>query len=117
MKHLLRDREIFSTLAVFVLVSIFIVSTFLFGAFSWFIFWPIFIVAGFLIALRPRVGLFSIILLTMIWERFFTLQPIILSGRIIKLYPLDILLAVTAIAFFVVQFVQDLRTRAYRADR
>ena len=36
----------------------------------------------------------------MIWERFFTLQSLVVSGQIVKLYPLDIILIVTVIAFF-----------------
>lgn len=95
MRSLLRDREMLSTLAVFGLVSIFIVSAFFEDTFPWVIFWLSFVGASVVIAMRPRVGLFSIILLTMIWERFFTLQSLVVLGRAIKLYPLDILLIVT----------------------
>ncbi|MDO8521368.1 MAG: O-antigen ligase family protein [bacterium] len=98
MKQLFRDREILSTLAVFTLVSVFIVGTFSFSTFPWFLFWPAFIGSSIFIVTNPRVGLFSIILLTMIWERFFTLQPLVLFERTIKLYPLDILLLVTGMS-------------------
>ncbi len=100
MRSLLRDREILLTLMVFGLVSIFIVSVFSFPYFPWFTFWPAFLISGILILRRPAVGLFSLILLTMIWERFFTLQSIVIFGRAVKLYPLDIFIILTGLGVF-----------------
>ncbi|MDD3887268.1 MAG: O-antigen ligase family protein [Patescibacteria group bacterium] len=52
----------------------------------------------------PEVGLYTIVLCTMIYERFFTLQPIILDVNIYKIYPIDVLLAVTFISFLIHHF-------------
>ena len=75
---------------VIALVSIFCLFTIFFG-FNW----PTYLIAmvcGFLISLKnPKAGLFSIIFLTIVFEKFFTLESIPFSGSEIKLYPLDII--------------------------
>lgn len=72
------------------LASFFILSNFAVG----FIF-PLFIFFFGLSAViafsHPRSGIYAIVFLTFIFERFFTLQPIILGRSEYKLYPLDIL--------------------------
>lgn len=42
--------------------------------------------------LRPKAGIFAILVLTMLFERFFTLEGFQLGRDVIKLYPLDIVL-------------------------
>ena len=70
--------ETASAIFIIALVSFFILANFTAG----FIF-PLFLAvmsAAFLIALfYPRAGLYAVIFLTFIFERFFTLQPIILG--------------------------------------
>ncbi len=45
------------------------------------------------------LGLMLIIFLTMLFERFFTLQPLLINDAVYKLYPLDIVMAITLIAW------------------
>ncbi len=42
--------------------------------------------------LHPRAGLYAIIFLTFIFERFFTLAPIVMGRSEYKLYPIDVLI-------------------------
>lgn len=49
--------------------------------------------------LQPTAGLPFIIIATMMYERWFTLQPIVLGDQTYKLYPLDIVFAATALGF------------------
>lgn len=75
---------------IILLASFFILSNFTVG----FIF-PLFIFFFGLSAViafsHPRSGIYAIVFLTFIFERFFTLQPIIIGRSEYKLYPLDIL--------------------------
>jgi len=47
------------------------------------------------------LGLSLIIILTVLFERFFTLTPLIIEPTIIKLYPLDIIIGLTLIAWII----------------
>lgn len=102
----LRHKEFYATLALFALVSVFILVQIITGAFLWPFFFLVVLAAAVLILQNPRVGLLSIVLLTMIWEHFFTLQPLVFDGFAFKLYLLDIFLALTVIAFLVHWFVE-----------
>lgn len=79
--------------AIFVIIfaSFFIVANLTFG-----FVWPLFILAmavGFFISLfQPRAGVLAIIFLTMVWERFFTLQTFFIGKVEYKIYPLDVLM-------------------------
>jgi len=90
---------------IIVLVSLFILANFL-VRFSW----PLFAVAmalGFLISLRyPKSGFLAIIFLTMVWERFFTLQSFFVGKVEYKLYPLDILM-LGIIGGLVIQWLEN----------
>lgn len=46
----------------------------------------------------PTIGLPLIILGTMWYERWFTLEPIVLGDQLVKLYPLDVVFVVTGLA-------------------
>lgn len=66
---------------------------------------PLFVIVmlvSFLIALAyPRSGVYAIVFLTFIFERFFALAPVIIGRQEYKLYPLDIILvAIFAGVFF-----------------
>ncbi|EKE19801.1 MAG: hypothetical protein ACD_8C00103G0006 [uncultured bacterium] len=56
---------------------------------------PLYVVAmlvGAMIAFaRPRSGLFAIIFLTFVFERFFTLVPIVMGRSEYKIYPIDVI--------------------------
>lgn len=80
--------------AVFIIafVSLFILANLTIG-----FVWPLFLLAmilAFGISVKyPRSGLFAIVFLTMIFERFFTLQTFFIGKVEYKIYPLDIIMA------------------------
>ncbi|KKR22093.1 MAG: hypothetical protein UT50_C0001G0005 [Candidatus Moranbacteria bacterium GW2011_GWA2_39_41] len=86
------SSESIGAIFVAVFVGLFVLANLWIG-FSW----PLFVVAmtiGFAISMiYPRSGLSAIIILTMIFERFFTLQTFFIGKVEYKLYPLDILMA------------------------
>lgn len=83
-----------SATAIFIIaaVSIFVLANFMVG-FSL----PIYLFAmlfGFALSLiYPRSGVYAIVFLTFVFERFFTLVPIFWNRTEYKIYPLDILFA------------------------
>jgi len=52
----------------------------------------LFVILFFVALLRPQAGVFALIVLTVLFERFFTLEPLQFGELIIKLYPLDTIL-------------------------
>ncbi|MFA5993534.1 MAG: hypothetical protein WC823_01090, partial [Parcubacteria group bacterium] len=65
--------ETVSAIFIIILVSLFVLANFVVG-----FVWPVFILTmliGFMLAaIYPRSGMLAIVFLTMVWERFFTLQ-------------------------------------------
>lgn len=51
---------------------------------------------GFLIILSPESGFHIIIISVMVFERWFALAPITLGNLVVKIYPLDVVLIITA---------------------
>jgi O-antigen ligase len=85
---------------IIVFVSIFVLVNYLFG-FNLSLWFISMLVGAILAFAYPRAGLYSIIFLTFIFERFFTLVPIIFGRSDLKLYPIDIILgAILASIFF-----------------
>ena len=86
----LSGSETKSAIFIMALVSLFCLSNIFWG-----FIWPIYLVAmlgGFFLSVKnPKAGLFAIVFLTIVFEKFFTLEAIPLSGMLIKLYPLDII--------------------------
>lgn len=78
-------------LFIIAFMSFFILANF----FAGFV-WPLYLLAmgvGFFISVfYPKSGMLSVIFLTMIFERFFTLQSVFLGKSEYKIYPLDIIL-------------------------
>jgi O-antigen ligase len=98
-------------------VSLFILANFAAGFIL-----PLFVltmaVAAAIAFFYPRSGLAAIIFLTFIFERFFTLQPIVWGRAEYKLYPLDIVL-ITILASVVFNFLSNcygLRSQSIRAS-
>lgn len=94
------SNDLISAFFVVCSVGAFVLFDYFFG-FSF----PIWVVGmgigAVLSAVYPRAGLYALILLTVIFERFFTLAGVVMGRSEIKLYPLDILLvAVIAGTFF-----------------
>jgi O-antigen ligase len=85
------NTETISAIFIIALVSVFILTNFLSGYIL-----PLFLitiaVASVLAFLYPRSGVYATIFLTFVFERFFTLQPIILGRTEYKLYPIDFIL-------------------------
>lgn len=97
--------ETISAIFIIAFVSLFVLANFAAGFVL-----PLFILAmavGAGIAFfYPRSGVAAIIFLTFIFERFFTLQPIIWGRAEYKLYPLDIILA-AVLAGIVFNFINS----------
>jgi len=78
----------FFYLAIFIVISIFV------GMPIWL--YLIFTAVALLFILpSPQLGLGIIIILTMLFERFFTLQPLTIGQEIYKIYPLDIVILIS----------------------
>ena len=92
------SREIAYTIFATVFVGIFALVNILIG-FNLYLYIFCLLFASFFILRRPEVGLYTIIISTFIFERFFTLQPFVTDEHIYKIYPLDILTIVTVISF------------------
>ncbi len=102
--------ETISAIFIIAFVSLFILANFAAGFIL-----PLFVLAmaaGAGIAFfYPRSGMAVIIFLTFIYERFFTLQPIIWGRAEYKLYPLDIIL-IAVLAGVIFNFISNL-TNSY----
>lgn len=89
-KDFLRMTEIVSAIIIIFLMSIFIGSNLTVG----FAF-PLFLLASFISFLISffflRAGFYAIVFLTFVWERFFTLAPIVIGRQEYKIYGLDII--------------------------
>ncbi len=83
--------EVISAIFIIIFVSLFVSANFAMG-----FIWPLFaltMLVSFVVAVAyPRGGVLAIVFLTMVWERFFTLQTFFIGKSEYKLYPLDILL-------------------------
>lgn len=85
------SEESISAIFIITLLSAYILSKFFIG-FSLFIYLGAIILSAIITFCYPRSGVYAIIFLTFVFERFFTLDPIIWGRSEIKLYPLDILM-------------------------
>ncbi|MDO8565723.1 MAG: O-antigen ligase family protein [Candidatus Moranbacteria bacterium] len=80
--------------AVFIIVLLFLITALarlLFGLVPWY-FLILMVPLFFVTLLRPKAGLMAIVLLTVLFERFFTLEAFQFGRDVLKLYPLDIIL-------------------------
>ncbi|MFA5995840.1 MAG: O-antigen ligase family protein [Patescibacteria group bacterium] len=93
-----------STIVYFIMaafyLSVFILANTVIG-FNIYLYLFCLVGAGVFIYLKPVVGLYLIVFLTMIFERFFTLTPIIVNRATYKFYPLDLLLLITLAIVFI----------------
>jgi O-antigen ligase len=95
MQKWLQERKIsietISAIFIIIFASLFVLADLTVG-----FIWPLFVLAmaiGFGIsAAYPRSGVLAIIFLTMVWERFFTLQTFFIGKIEYKIYPVDFLL-------------------------
>lgn len=96
-KSRLSETTLFTIFAVLA-VSIFIIANF-FIPFSLPLYIFSLVFASLFIFKKPEVGLFAIVALTFIFERFFTLEPLVWGEYTYKIYPLDILTIITGLSF------------------
>jgi len=86
----IRQKEIINAIFIIVFVSAFVLANMLYGFIL-----PLYLVsmaAAFTLAIAfPRSGIYASIILTFIFERFFTLVSIFIGRTEWKLYPIDIL--------------------------
>ena len=83
--------EIINAIFIVAFVGLFLIANYFFG-FSL----PLYLItmiAGSLIAIRyPHAGLYAIVFLTFIFERFFALVSVVIGKNEYKIYPIDVLL-------------------------
>lgn len=87
----MREKITADDKAVFIIVSFFLVTAFtrvMFGFVPWY-FLVLMVPMFFAALLRPKAGLMAILLLTVLFERFFTLEAFQFGRDAIKLYSLD----------------------------
>jgi len=103
--------------AIFIIaaVSLFIFSNFIVGYSL-----PIFIFAslfGFVLSVfYPRSGVYAVVFLTVVFERFFTLVPIYFNRAEYKIYPLDIIFAGIIIGTLITAFSKRMFSRLRVVD-
>lgn len=93
------ESETKSAIFIIALVSVFCLIN-IFWGFNWPAYLIAMLFAFFLAVKYPRAGLFAIVFLTIVFEKFFTLEAIPLSGMQIKLYPLDIIFGASLLGMF-----------------
>lgn len=85
------SEDIVFAILIIMFAGLFVLANYFFG-FNLYLFTIAITIAALLAFLYPRSGLFGIIFLTFMFERFFTLSPIVLGRVEYKLYPIDIIM-------------------------
>ena len=104
------NNPLFYTALCFIYISIFIIPN-IFFSFNIALYIFALGFASLFILKIPEVGLYTIILCTMIYERYFTLQPIIWDMNIYKIYPIDVLITITFISIIIHYFIKNKKTK------
>lgn len=90
-KGVFYEVEIITAMLIIILIS----SSIFINILAGFIL-PLFIIVSsisfILSSFYPRSGIYAIVFLTFVWERFFTLAPVIINRQEYKIYSLDILI-------------------------
>lgn len=94
------NNEVINAIFIIVLNTFLILAGFT-GGFIMSLFLLVMIFSFWISFLYPRSGIYAIVFLTLIFERFFTLAPIIIGYREYKLYPLDIILGAVFLSYFI----------------
>lgn len=109
------SEETISAIFIIAFVSFFILANFIAG-FSL----PVYlfsILAGGLIAFAfPRSGLYAIIFLTFIFERFFTLQSVFIGRAEYKIYPLDVIFGAVILGTLLQILIKKVKTNFKKND-
>lgn len=99
-----KSNEILSATFIIAFSSLFVLFNY-FGGFSLAVYAIAMGIAALISVAAPRAGLYAIIFLTFIFERFFTLIPIVMGRNEYKLYPIDVLL-LAVIAGLVIAYLK-----------
>lgn len=97
------------SMGIFVLTSI--VSTQIFSLYM-----VCLLASAFIIFLYPTAGLIAMFILTMWFERFFTLQELVIDVSSYKVYPIDFLLVFIFIAVLVRLYSKEIEWKWHRLD-
>ncbi|HCU01304.1 MAG: hypothetical protein UR66_C0019G0005 [Candidatus Moranbacteria bacterium GW2011_GWE1_35_17] len=100
LKKLELNSEVINAIFIIVLNTFLILAGFA-GGFIMPLFLLVMIFSFWISFLYPRSGIYAIVFLTLIFERFFTLAPIVIGYQEYKLYPIDIILGATFISYFI----------------
>lgn len=109
-----KETEI-SAIFIIVLVSMFILSSFFIG-FNLSVYFLIMLPVTLIAIKYPKAGFFAIVFLTMIFERFFTLVPIIIGKGEYKLYPIDVLILAMFFGIFISLLKGDMKIKLQKTD-
>lgn len=107
--------ELIMTSFVVFFVGLFVVANYFFG-FNLALYIVAMMVATLIVLKYPRSGLYAIILLTFVFERFFTLVPIVIGKSEYRLYPIDILLVAVILGIIVQVALGKLRIELKKID-
>lgn len=110
------SKESISAIFIIALVCIFIFANFAIG-FSFSIYAITMAIAFGIAVVFPESGLYAIIFLTFIFERFFTLAPILMGRNEYKLYPIDILLLAIFLAILINLFLRKIKFSFLKSDK
>lgn len=94
------SKEVIYAIVSSLALGIFVFSTF-FVTFNIYFYIFCLLFAAFFIFQKPESGLYAIIICTVIFERFFTLLPLVIQENTYKLYPLDIIIFITILSFLI----------------
>ncbi len=103
------------TFFVVFFVGLFAIANY-FSGFNLVLYVATMIIASAVILRYPRSGLYAIIFLTFIFERFFTLVPIVMGKTQYKLYPIDVLLAMVILGIVIQLAMGKLKPKFEKID-
>ena len=107
--------EIVYTIFAVFLIGLFLLANY-FAGFSLPLYIIVMSISVIIAAAYPRVGLYTIIFLTFIFERFFTLVPIVLGRNEYKLYPIDVIFGAMILGILFQLAVGSMRMKLKRID-
>jgi len=110
------SSETMSAIFIVAFVSLFILAGFIIG-FSLPLYILTMVLVGVIAFLYPRSGLYAIIFLTFVFERFFTLQPIVLGRVEYKLYPLDVIFGAVLIGTLFYLLTREIKRGSTSRDQ
>lgn len=109
------QKEIIGAILTIALVLIFILLNY-FAGFNLPVYLAAMIPAAYIAFSYPKAGLFAMVFLTFIFERFFTLVPVVVSRTEYKIYPIDLLIIAALLGTLAYALKGKIRIKLGRAD-